>query len=174
MKEWPHCTTNCAFLSQGKPDFRFFTGNIESHLKQHPIVDAFDLSSIRTWGCGAAPLGNDLVDVVEKRTKTGVRGGYGMTETTCVISIAIRANSKQGCVGKLVPGMSAKLVEGELYVKGPNIMKGYLRNPKANSETFTDDGWMKTGDICHIDKDGDLFIIDRVKEVGLTAFTILA
>lgn len=111
-------------------------------------------------------MGKDLIDLVEKRTKRAIRGGYGMTETTCATSIAIQGNSKQGCVGKLLPGMSAKLVNGELYVKGPNIMKGYINNPTANSQIFTPDGWMKTGDVCYFDEDGDIFVVDRVKEVS--------
>jgi long-subunit acyl-CoA synthetase (AMP-forming) len=136
-------------------------------LTQHPLVDKYDLSSIDRWACGAAPLGSDLIDLVEKRTKILVRGGYGMTETTCVISIAAFDNSKRGTVGTLVPNMSGKLVEGELFIKGPNIMKGYLRNPNADADTFTEDGWMKTGDVCMFDEDGSMFIVDRVKEVSL-------
>ena len=69
--------------------------------------------------------------------------------------------------------MSAKLVDGELLVKGPNIMKGYLRNPKANAQTFTADGWLRTGDICRFDEDGDIFVIDRIKEVRFGHFTPL-
>jgi 4-coumarate--CoA ligase len=133
---------------------------------QHPLVDKYDVSSVTAWGCGAAPLGNDLIGLVEKRTKVPVREGYGMTETTCGISSTTQDNSKRGTVGKLLPNMSAKLVNGELFVKGPNIMKGYLRNPVANAEAFTTDGWMRTGDICRFDEDGDIFVVDRVKEVS--------
>jgi 4-coumarate--CoA ligase len=133
---------------------------------QHPLVDKYDLSSVGRWSCGAAPLGNELIDLVEKRTKIPVRTGYGLTETTCTVSMAPLSNLKRGCVGKLLPNMSGKLVDGELWVKGPNIMKGYLRNPNADAETFTKDGWMKTGDVCVFDEDGDMFIVDRVKEVS--------
>lgn len=113
----------------------------------------------------AAPLGNDLIDAVEKRTKIPIREGYGMTETTGVICVTRRDNSKRGTVGKLIPNMSAKLEDGELLVKGPNVMKGYLRNKNANKETFTEDGWMRTGDICWFDEDEDIFVVDRKKEV---------
>jgi long-subunit acyl-CoA synthetase (AMP-forming) len=89
-----------------------------------------------------------------------------MTETTSVISIATLDNSKRGSIGKLVPNMSAKLVDGELLVKGPNIMKGYLRNPDADTDTFMKDRWMKTGDVCTFDEDGDIFVVDCVKEVS--------
>jgi 4-coumarate--CoA ligase len=123
------------------------------------------VSTIDRWACGAAPLGNDLIDLVEKRTKIPVRGGYGMTETTCLIAVASIDVRKQGSVGNLLPNMLGKLVDDELFVKGPNIMKGYLHNPKADSEAFTDDGWLKTGDVCRFDEDGTMFIVDRVKEV---------
>jgi len=134
-------------------------------LAKHPLVAKYDLSSINRWHSGGAPLGNDLIGMVEKRTKIPVRGGYGMTETTCVVSATTIHMGKRGSVGKLLPNMTAKLVDGELWVKGPNIMKGYLRNPKANAETFTKDGWLKTGDICIFDEDEDIFFVDRVKEL---------
>lgn len=134
---------------------------------QHPLVDKYDVSSVGAWGCAAAPLGNDLIDAVEMRTKIPIREGYGMTESTCVISYARRENLKRGTVGPLMPNMSAKIVDGELLIKGPNVMKGYLRNPKADMAAFTEDGWMRTGDIARFDDD-DLFIIDRVKEVSVS------
>jgi 4-coumarate--CoA ligase len=117
------------------------------------------------WSCGAAPLGNDVIDMVEKRTKVPLRSAYGMTETTCVVSVTQLDNATPGTVGMLLPNMSAKLVDGEIYLKGPNIMKGYLRNPRANAETFTTDGWMKTGDACRFDADENIFVVDRIKEV---------
>jgi long-subunit acyl-CoA synthetase (AMP-forming) len=134
---------------------------------QHPLVDKYDLSSVGAWGCAAAPLGNDLIEAVEMRTNIPIREGYGMTESTCVISYARRENLKRGTVGPLMPNMSAKIVDGELLVKGPNVMKGYLRNPEADIAAFTEDGWMRTGDIARFDDD-DLFIIDRVKEVSVS------
>ena len=91
-----------------------------------------------------------------------------MTETTCLIAVANIDVTKQGSVGNLLPNMLGKLVDGELFVKGPNIMKGYLHNPKSNAEAFTDDGWLKTGDVCRFDEDGAMFVIDRVKEVRLS------
>jgi 4-coumarate--CoA ligase len=74
---------------------------------------------------------------------------------------------KRGTVGQMIPNMLGKIVDGELLVKGPNIMKGYLRNSGADKATFTEDGWMKTGDLAWFDDDGDLFIVDRVKEVSV-------
>lgn len=90
-----------------------------------------------------------------------------MTETTCGVSIpSSQSNQKRGSVGKLMPNMSAKLVGGELLVKGPNITKGYLNNPKKTAELFTADGWMKTGDLCEFDEEGYLFVIGRREDVS--------
>lgn len=108
------------------------------------------------------------MDLVEEQTKIPLRSGYGMTETTGVLCVSVYGITKPASVGTLVANMSAKLVDGELFVKGPNIMKGYLQNSKANKETFTDDGWMKTGDVCRIDEDGNVFVVDRIKEVSIS------
>ena len=78
---------------------------------------------------------------------------------------------KQGTVGQMIPNMLGKIVDGELLVNGPNVMKGYLRNPEADKATFTEDGWMKTGDLARFDDEGDLFIVDRVKEVSVAFFS---
>lgn len=144
-------------------------------LAKHPIVSNYDLSSVVAWGCGAAPLGTDLVELVEARTGVKVRSGYGMSETTCVIATTPGWNAKRGTVGTIVANMTAKLVpvggrveadgRGELWLKGPQVMKGYWRNPAATQETFDAEGWMRTGDVCVIDQDGDMFIVDRVKEL---------
>ncbi|KIM77172.1 hypothetical protein PILCRDRAFT_825520 [Piloderma croceum F 1598] len=134
-------------------------------LAKHPIIDKYDLSSVKEWACAAAPLGHDLIEAVENRTKIRVIEGYGMTETTCVISACRRETMKRGTVGQMIPNMLGKIVDGELLVKGPNIMKGYLGNSGADQATFTEDGWMKTGDVAQFDDEGDLFIVDRVKEL---------
>ncbi|KAF7965136.1 hypothetical protein HWV62_45418 [Athelia sp. TMB] len=144
-------------------------------LAKHPIVSKYDLSSVVAWGCGAAPLGTDLVELVEARTGVKVRSGYGMSETTCVIATTPGWNAKRGTVGTIVANMTAKLIpvggrveadgRGELWLKGPQVMKGYWRNPAATQETFDAEGWMRTGDVCVIDQDGDMFIVDRVKEL---------
>ncbi|KIM78766.1 hypothetical protein PILCRDRAFT_824179 [Piloderma croceum F 1598] len=173
----PYCQATSYILPRFEPElwlqsiqkFRITTGHIvpplAGLLAKHPIVDKYDFSSMVKWSCGAAPLGNDVIDMVEKRTKVPLRSAYGMTETTCVISVTRLDNAKRGTVGMLLPNMSAKLVDGEIYLKGPNIMKGYLRNPRANAETFTTDGWMKTGDACRFDADENIFIVDRIKEL---------
>ena len=68
--------------------------------------------------------------------------------------------------GPIIPNLSGRVVNGELWLKGPNIFPRYHNNPTADAETFTEEGWMKTGDVVHVDEDGHIYVIDRVKEVG--------
>lgn len=118
---------------------------------------------MRTVSIGGGAISDDIASRLEQRT--GLRPGYsyGMSETTCLVTVG---SQQLGSVGKLMPNMSAKLVGGQLMLKGPNITKGYFNNPKKTSELFTEDGWMKTGDICEFDDDGNLFIIGRLDDVS--------
>ncbi|HXI24065.1 MAG TPA: AMP-binding protein, partial [Pyrinomonadaceae bacterium] len=128
---------------------------------------------------GAAPLGPDLSRECMERIGCGIRQGYGMTETSPVThsSPSDPARMKMGSVGTAAPNTDCKLVdpatgeelgphqEGELCVRGPQIMKGYLNNPEATARTVDPDGWLHTGDIGYADEDGHFFIVDRVKEL---------
>lgn len=135
-------------------------------LTKDPRVSKYDLTTIKSWRCGAAPLAAELSNALLDRCKIPILGGYGMTESTCVISMSpMVGENPHGASGLLVPNMEAKLDNGELLVRGPNIMKGYHNNDKANKETFTSDGWMRTGDIVHFDERGNLFVVDRLKEL---------
>lgn len=100
-----------------------------------------------------------------------------MTETTIAISYATPTYFKRGSSGLLIPNTRAKIVNpengrvvgikqsGEIWVKGPQVMKGYHKKPEATRNTMTPDGWLKTGDIGYIDEDGYVFVIDRIKEL---------
>ncbi|KAI9320580.1 hypothetical protein BX666DRAFT_1909283 [Dichotomocladium elegans] len=146
-------------------------------LAKHPLVAKYDLSSIRTLGCGAAPLGKEHIDALSKRLPATLKQGYGMTETTSGVIAQGPSGGTPGSIGILGPNMECKIVdekgnalgddqEGELLLRGPSIMKGYLNNPEANAETFTEDGWMRTGDICKFDSTvQEFFIVDRLKEL---------
>lgn len=146
-------------------------------LAKHPLIDNYDLSSIEQVFSGAAPLGAELSDAVSKRLNCVSLQGYGMTELSPVSHVTPVAAPKSGSSGLALPNTECRIVdpesgadvppgeEGELWVKGPQVMMGYLNNPQATADTITDDGWLKTGDIAVIDTDGYMFVVDRLKEL---------
>ena len=93
--------------------------------------------------------------------------GYGMTEASPLIAVNREANPKDSSVGMPLPGVEARIVEGEITVRGPNLMLGYYKNPHATEETL-EDGWLHTGDLGHIDRDGFLYVSGRKKSVIVT------
>ncbi|KAI4867859.1 acetyl-CoA synthetase-like protein [Hypoxylon rubiginosum] len=149
-------------------------------LAKHPAVAKYDLSSLKWMNSGAAPLGRDLVDQVWRRLTIPVMQGYGLSETAPVLTkmnIADWARCNGSC-GKLLPNLEAKVVdvdsgrdlgpgegEGELWFKGPNVFPGYLNRPELAKDTFSDDGFFKTGDIGYVDVKGNFYITDRLKEL---------
>ena len=148
-------------------------------LSNSPLVNNHDLSKLHTIFCGAAPLGEALTKVCIERLHCRIRQGYGMTETSPVThsSPADPAQVKFGAVGICAPNTECKIVdletgeprgpnkEGELCVRGPQVMKGYLNRPEATAHTIDADGWLHTGDVGYADEDGHFFIVDRAKEL---------
>lgn len=151
-------------------------------MAKHPATRKFDLSSVETVGSGAAPLGREVCDEFEKlwpKGKINVKQGWGMTEVTCAASTFSPAkHSDSFSVGEVLANMEAKIVlddegkieasqgeRGEIWVRGPNVMKGYWNKPEATRETITPDGWLRTGDVAYVDKDNHFFIVDRKKEL---------
>ncbi|MDQ3729829.1 MAG: 4-coumarate--CoA ligase family protein [Actinomycetota bacterium] len=147
-------------------------------LAKHPAVDERDLSSIKTVMSGAAPLGAELADKVAERLDCNVIQGYGMTETSPVTHI-VRPDgeNRAGSIGKELEDTECRIVDvesgedapdgerGELWIRGPQVMAGYLNNDEATAETIDSDGWLHTGDIAVRDEDGFYFIVDRLKEL---------
>jgi acyl-CoA synthetase (AMP-forming)/AMP-acid ligase II len=148
-------------------------------LAKDPAIEKYDLSSLKMIFSGAAPLGAELSLECMKRIHCGIRQGYGMTETSPVThsSPADPTKMRHGSVGTPAPSTECKLIdpatgaeigpnqEGEICVRGPQIMRGYLNNPEATASTIDPDGWLHTGDIGHADDDGHFYIVDRVKEL---------
>ena len=135
---------------------------------------------------GAAPLSQETKDHFEKQLGLPILEGYGLTETSPVVSVNTEENRKAGSVGINLPYVNVKIVddngkelgrneEGEICVKGENVFKGYYNNPAATQEVFDSDGWFKTGDIGVVDDEGFIFIRDRKKDMiiikGLKVFS---
>ncbi|ORY09005.1 hypothetical protein BCR34DRAFT_487954 [Clohesyomyces aquaticus] len=151
-------------------------------MAKHPATRKFDLSSVERVGSGAAPLGREVCAELEKLWPDGsvnVKQGWGMTEATCAVTtFHPAALSLSFSVGELAPNCEAKIVvdeeglveapqgeRGEIWVKGPNVMRGYWKKPEATKETITADGWLRTGDVAYVDQEKNFFIVDRKKEL---------
>jgi long-chain acyl-CoA synthetase len=132
------------------------------------VMEAFG-GRVRVFVSGGAPLG---MDTAQWFASVGIAlwEGYGLTETSPVISLNNPASHRMGSVGKQLPNVELKLAEdGELLTRGPAVFQGYWHKPEANAECFDDEGWFRTGDIAHIDADGFLYITDRKKELLKTS-----
>jgi acyl-CoA synthetase (AMP-forming)/AMP-acid ligase II len=146
-------------------------------LAKHPIVERFDLTSVQSVLSGAAPLGADVGEALARRLGCVALQGYGMTEMSPVSHVVPPWAPRPGSAGVPVPGTECRIVdpvtgsdmeagkEGELWVRGPQVMMGYLNNPDATSACLDADGWLRTGDIASVDADGYFFIRDRLKEL---------
>jgi acyl-CoA synthetase (AMP-forming)/AMP-acid ligase II len=149
-------------------------------LARHPAVDAYDLSALRWVGCGAAPLDGDTEEACARRLRCVFGQGYGMSEATATIAIAPVCEPERivrGTVGALVPGTDAHVIdpetgadlgpdaEGELLIRGPQLMRGYRGRPEATAATIDADGWLHTGDLAAVGADGVVRITDRLKEL---------
>jgi long-chain acyl-CoA synthetase len=145
---------------------------------EHPDFASRDISSVRSIGYGGAPAAPELVRRIEAlfpgRTPSN---GYGLTETSSVTTLNVGADyvRKPDSVGVPVPVVDVKVVDplgetlplgdvGELWIKGPNVVKGYWAKPEATAETFTD-GWLHSGDVARLDDEGFVFIVDRAKDM---------
>ncbi|MND31506.1 Long-chain-fatty-acid--CoA ligase [compost metagenome] len=145
---------------------------------KHPLVDHFDLSSLRLAISGASPISADLLKSAADRLKVPVLNGWGLTESTTTGAVSEPGMPKvaEGSVGRVMHGIEVRVVEiggnqdvapgadGELLIRGPNVMLGYFNNPAATAETIDAQGWLRTGDVGRLDEHGNLRIIDRAKE----------
>jgi acyl-CoA synthetase (AMP-forming)/AMP-acid ligase II len=148
-------------------------------LAKHPLVDEFDLSSLQFVGSGAAPLSAELEVACGKRLGCRIAQGYGLTETSPTTHRVTEdlAGQMPGSIGPPVPNTECRIVDvatgedapdgepGELCIRGPQVMKGYLNNLEATARTIDRDRWLHTGDVARIEPDGSLRIVDRIKEL---------
>jgi acyl-CoA synthetase (AMP-forming)/AMP-acid ligase II len=161
-------------------------------MAKHPLVDQYDLSSLVSMLSGAAPLDEQLALAAEKRLRRGadsgvvVAQGYGMTELSPVSHTTpdpgaeppgVTTPVPKGSVGYAIPNTECRLIDpdtgedaaegasGELWIRGPQVMKGYLNNAEATANTIDADGWLHTGDVAVVDEAGRYTIVDRVKEL---------
>jgi acyl-[acyl-carrier-protein]-phospholipid O-acyltransferase/long-chain-fatty-acid--[acyl-carrier-protein] ligase len=138
-------------------------------------ADPYDFSSMHYIFCGAEPLGEEVFERYAKKFGVRVMSGYGATECSPIISISSALKHEYGTAGTILPGMEHKLLPvdgiddrggsvGRLFVRGKNVMKGYLKNETANHKYFVEDqGWYDTGDVVEITDGGFLKIVGRLK-----------
>jgi long-chain acyl-CoA synthetase len=144
---------------------------------QHKIADALVFKkwreavggNIRIFISGGAPLAPEI-GYLFLAAGMSILQGYGLTETSPSVSCNTETRNRIGTVGPIIDGVGVRIAEdGEILVKGDNVMKGYYNRPDDNAEAFTSDGWFRTGDIGHIDADGFLVITDRKKDLIKTS-----
>lgn len=144
------------------------------------IKKKYDFRSLKWVLSGGAPLSKELTEgFMEKYPGVTIMQGYGLTESTGIgaSTDTLEESRRYGTAGMLSSNMEAKIVDpdtgkvlpvnrtGELWLKGPTVMKGYFSNPEATSSTLDSTGWLRTGDLCYIDEDGFIFVVDRLKEL---------
>ncbi|KAK3075698.1 hypothetical protein LTR53_000740 [Teratosphaeriaceae sp. CCFEE 6253] len=168
----------CRLVQEHRITFAYVVPPVVLLLSKHPCVDKYDLSSLRMMNSGAAPLTRELVDALYKRIKVPVKQGYGLSETSPTTHTQPWEDWERtiGSVGTMLPNQTAKYMSpeetevptgevGELWIKGPNVFKGYLNNAAGTANALTEDGYFKTGDIGYQDTNGSFFITDRLKEL---------
>jgi len=167
----------CKLLEEHKATRLHIVPPVLLRLAKDPIVDKYDVSSAKVAISAAAPLGIDLEMAFKERTNCQVKQFWGMSELSPIGLGNSDDNIKSGTVGQAVSSTEVKIIDvesgevlgvdqpGELLVRGPQVMKGYLNDPEKTATCLTEDGWLHTGDIATIDKDGFVTITDRMKEL---------
>ncbi|MFF0492115.1 class I adenylate-forming enzyme family protein [Nocardia sp. NPDC004068] len=169
-------TTFLAAVERIRPTYFSAVPAIYAMLVAQPETRRPDLSSLRRVICGAAPMPAELIRRFEDRFGVPIVEGYGLSEGTCASTLnPVAGPRKPGTVGPPLPGQTVAIMDpdgnllgagesGEVVVRGPNVMRGYLGNPEATARTIVD-GWLHTGDVGRFDEDGYLILVDRIKDM---------
>lgn len=171
-------------IQDHKIDMLYIAPPMAVALAKHPAVESYDLSSVTRVMSGAAPLDESLGEAVHAKLGCDVLQGYGMTELSPVTHVIPpdRKDLSIGSIGFAIPNVETKVVDpgtgeeivpvpgersapGELWLRGPMVMKGYLGNEQATAETIDADGFLHTGDIAEVGEKGEIFVVDRLKEL---------
>jgi acyl-CoA synthetase (AMP-forming)/AMP-acid ligase II len=168
-----------AILQDHRVTMAYIVPTIVRMLATHPSVGSFDLSGLRLVNSGGAPLGKDLAISAADRIGCPVVQGYGLTETSPVTHCGLFTPGKYvaDSIGPCIPNTESKVIDhgtgeelshggvGEIWIRGPQVMKGYLNRTDATAETIDNEGWLRTGDIGFADENGNFYIVDRLKEL---------
>ena len=169
-----------ALLEAGRLDIFFGLPVVYRQLALHARFDNAELSRVRSWGCGGAPLPDVLA---ERYAARGVRvcNGYGMTETgpTAFVAAPEDALTKIGSVGRPQLLLQSRVVDGEghdvapgeigeIWMRGPGVTPGYWKKPAATAHAFSADGWLKSGDLGRVDADGCTYVVGRIKDMYIS------
>ncbi len=166
-------------ISKFKVTFAPMVPTMYIGILEHPDIDSTDLTSVTGCFSGSAPLPLDVINNFQDKTGSIIVEGFGLTESTPVTHVnPFLGKRKQGSIGVPVADTLCKIVDiedktkqmpvgeaGELLIKGPQVMKGYLNRPDATAETLTEDGYLCTGDVAKMDEDGYFYIVDRIKDM---------
>ncbi|MBS1816811.1 MAG: AMP-binding protein [Acidobacteria bacterium] len=147
-------------------------------LGKSPSVDGVDYAFVRKLFSGAAPLAADTIERCVTRMRCVLQQGYGLTEASPASHVVPESGDcPPGSIGDLLPNTEARIVDpvthrdcetgmdGELWMRGPQVMRGYLNRPRDTADVLDEEGWLHTGDIAHVDAAGHFFVVDRLKEL---------
>ena len=158
----------CELVQEHKPERAHLVPPILLGLAKHPIVDKYDTSSLRMIISAAAPLSRDTEAAVKTRLGVDCKQGWGMSELSPLGTLATDSGARSGSVGPPVPSTEIMIVDeegnslgpnetGELLIKGPQVMQGYLDEPERTAECLSESGWLRTGDVASYDEEGHIY-----------------
>jgi 4-coumarate--CoA ligase len=167
----------CRIVQDEKITVAYIVPPVALALAKSPVVDKYNIKSLRILTSAAAPAPRDVIQKIHQRYGIPTRQVYGLSEASPGVASQTLSDWDKpiGSTGRLAPNLSLKIMqddremqcgeEGELWIRGPNIFKGYYRDPRATTAAIDAEGWYRTGDIGYFDKHDNIFITDRLKEL---------